>query len=700
MQSGENDFLRKASEITEANFVNEHFGVSELAREMGMSRSNLHRKVKSATKTSVSQFIRQVRLNQAMELLRQTSSTASEVAYKVGFGSVTYFTKCFHDYYGFPPGEVGKRESGEHNSDDQTDHAANETVKKNRLSISILITGFVVVIAAIVLLFIFKPFYSRNEILEKSIAVLPFINDSPDKENEYFINGIMEEILLNLQTIKELTVISRNSVEKYRSLNKPTIPEISKDLGVNYIVEGSGQKYGNTFVLRVQLIKGSTDKQLWGDSYQREIESIVVIIDVQSEIAESIARELQAVITPEEKQLIERIPTANLVAYEFYQKGYEELRRSGIGPNRRESIEKAEDLFHWALEYDSTFALPYIDLGWGNLHKHQLLSISTETQLDSALILADIALSYDNQEARAYYLKGAYYSKIGKPVQSLESYNKAIELNPNYSHAYQERAWRNLKDNNLVGSIENFHKAVSLDRGTALPTHIRNLSKSYSYAGFKERSNFYNQQALELDGDTVAYYFLLAMNEYWISDNGKKAIEFLERGYAIDSGSTQILASLGSIYLKMGYYEESLKYFKIFIARLKALDLFDPWYIFSIGISFSQNGFKKEAEYYFDEQIKYSDDIIDQGREGVSEQYIRLAMIYAFRGEKEMAYKNLRLYNQATRMNTHHKELRDNLIFESYIDDPEFQQIIRDVESKYQAEHERVRQWLEENDMQ
>ena len=107
------DFLNKVTGIIEENISNERFGVSELARETGMSRSNLLRKINKETKLSVSQFIRQVRLKKAMEILRQSSSTVSEVSYNVGFSSTSYFVKCFHDYYGYPPGEVGKRDSDE-----------------------------------------------------------------------------------------------------------------------------------------------------------------------------------------------------------------------------------------------------------------------------------------------------------------------------------------------------------------------------------------------------------------------------------------------------------------------------------------------------------------------------------------------------------------------------------------------------------
>jgi AraC-like DNA-binding protein len=114
--SAENEFLTKLTETIEANLTNPQFGVSMLAKEMGMSRSNLHRKVNNTLKISVSQFINQVRLKKAKEILRHTSETVSEIAYKVGFSNVSYFIKCFHEYYGYSPGEVGNRDSDENNS--------------------------------------------------------------------------------------------------------------------------------------------------------------------------------------------------------------------------------------------------------------------------------------------------------------------------------------------------------------------------------------------------------------------------------------------------------------------------------------------------------------------------------------------------------------------------------------------------------
>ena len=192
--------------------------------------------------------------------------------------------------------------------------------------------------------------------LEKSIAVLPFINDSPDQENTYFINGVMEEILNNLQRIKDLRVISRTSAEQYRGQKKP-ISEIAEELGVNYIVEGSGQKYGNSFRLRAQLIMAERESHLWGESFQQKITEVEDIFNIQTKIAESIAAELKAVMSPEEKQRIEKIPATDLAVYEEYLKA-----RSYWNDFSRESLNKALEFLNSAVEKDPDWAPLYAGL--------------------------------------------------------------------------------------------------------------------------------------------------------------------------------------------------------------------------------------------------------------------------------------------------------------------------------------------------
>jgi TolB-like protein len=192
--------------------------------------------------------------------------------------------------------------------------------------------------------------------LEKSVAILPFKNDSKDEENTYFINGLMEEVLNNLQKIKDLRVISRTSVEQYRNQTKP-IPEIAEELGVNYIVEGSGQKYGNSFRLRAQLIMAKHESHLWGESFQQKITDVEDIFNIQIKIAESIAEELKAVISPEEKKLIEKIPAADLEVYNEYLKA-----RSYWKHFSRESLNKALEFLNSAVEKNPDWAPLYAGL--------------------------------------------------------------------------------------------------------------------------------------------------------------------------------------------------------------------------------------------------------------------------------------------------------------------------------------------------
>ena len=144
---------------------------------------------------------------------------------------------------------------------------------------------------------------------------------------------MMEEILSNLSRIHDLRVVSRTSVEQFRDGTRP-VSEIGKKLDVDYLVEGSGQKYGNEFVLRVQLIAVHNERHLWAESYKQEIRETSDIFNLQSQVAQAIAAELQATITPEEKKLIDRISTTNLMAYDFYLRGNENLFRYNLDGNR------------------------------------------------------------------------------------------------------------------------------------------------------------------------------------------------------------------------------------------------------------------------------------------------------------------------------------------------------------------------------
>jgi len=266
---------------------------------------------------------------------------------------------------------------------------------------------------------------------EKSIAILPFINDSPDEENTYFINGIMEEVLNNLQKIKDLRVISRTSVEQYRNQRKP-ISEIAEELDVNYIVEGSGQKYGNAFRLRTQLIMADRETHLWGESYQQKINDAEDIFNIQIQIAESIAAELKAIVTPEEKQLIEKIPTANLTAYDAYLKG--KFYTYQTAPD---SMDTAMQYFEQAKERDPEFALPYTGISFVWMLRQQLGMVPPDEAGPKIMEAVGRALELDSTLAEVHFMManmnvlGVWDWEAGE-----SAYKKAIEINPNHAEAH------------------------------------------------------------------------------------------------------------------------------------------------------------------------------------------------------------------------------------------------------------------------
>ena len=539
--------------------------------------------------------------------------------------------------------------------------------------------------------------------LEKSIAVLPFINDSPSDSNQYFINGLMEEILNNLQKIGAFSKVpSRTSTEQYRGITKPPIPKIAKDLDVNFIVEGSGQKYGNFYRIRVQLIEGKTDKHLWVNSYEREIRETKDIYGIQSQIAQSIAAELKTVITPEEKQLIEKTPTNSLTAHDFYKRGREEHLRYHFDREKNNNLlENAKDHYLKALEYDSTFAQAYTGLAWVYWDKHYWKTLFTENFLDSVLILANKALTFDNQLSEAYLFRGEYYSQIRKSEEAIKEFDKAIQLNPNDWRAY---FWKGVlyKDYDFVKSIENYQKAILLNRDSQLPDLLRYIAYVYDQVGFRDKAEYSNNEAIKLDGDSLGFYEVLSWSEE-THGNFAKALYLYKRIYALDTTNIQVLWNIGNVYVFLEKYDEALEWFKKFIRHSEYFGYVTVIGYNRIGLAYWKKGYKEEAMNYFNKFVNNLTMVNELGRAVQSsfENEYDIAAMYAFLGEKkEKVYEKLRLASNSPIWSLYTVMYFNNdPLINSYRDDPVFQQFVRDVEAKYQAEHERVRKWLEEQGM-
>lgn len=695
-QSGLEDFVRRLTEITEANLAMDGFGVSVLAREMRMSRSNLHRKLKYATGTSVSNFICQVRLKKAKELLENSSSSISDIAFDCGFSSTTYFNKCFRDQYGFTPGKI--REGG-------SDSIKPEGVRQKsgiagwgnkKVSFTFLISVIFGCVAAIALLFIFKPFLARERHPEKSIAVLPFMNDSPDETEMYFINGAMEAILHNLSLIGELRVVGRNSVEQYRGLHLPAV-EIAKELNVSYLLEGCGQKYGDKIRLTIQLIDGTRDGHIiWSGEYIREIRHIEELFMLLSEIAKLVANEIEATITPKENELIGNIPTRSSIAYEFRERGKEEYYKYLNDASNIIALQKAEELFRFSLEYDSMYALPYLDIARIYFYRQSWDIDRSDSYLDTVWKYVERAVQYDDQLGAAYMLMGNYYLEMGEQDKALKALHRSAELNPNNLEYFLGRASINWQTDDYVGILENYHTLLSIYGSMETVQFLGTLSTVYLLSGFKDQSDYYAKKALDLGGDSASYYAKLGLTEYLIRNNIPGAVELLQKGYALDPANVRILKHLGEIYLERGERERSLQYLESYAKNLDALKQIDLYGTFVIGYAYLLNGNRDSAEYYFDLQAKYSNKKLRSN----PKHHLQLAMISAWRGEREAAIEHLRIFNQVERVNVYVvRNLKEDLFFESIQDDPRYLEIKDDLIAKFQAEYERVRKWLAKNEM-
>jgi TolB-like protein len=578
-------------------------------------------------------------------------------------------------------------------------------IPKKRLII--LLSGLVLLIVIVVVaLLLFNIIGSGKEIkeIEKSIAVLPFklLSDEPDKQ--YLADGMMDAITLHLSKIKDLRVMSRTSVEQYRETTKTT-RQIGKELDVEYLLEGSFQKYGDNARLIVQLIKTSEESHAWGNEYNNKWSDV---FSLQSEVAQAIASELYVVMTPEEKQTIEKIPTPNLTAYDFYQRGKEELVNYWLNDDKKETLKRAEKFYYKALEYDSTFAAAYSGLAMVYRYQHRIDidSYFAENYLDSAMILADRALSYDDKLAEVYYVRGLYYLENGKSEQAVTEFDKALKYNPNYWEVYADKGsllYSMYIDHlDFVKAIENLNKAISINHGKELRNLLFNLARVYNDAGFREKFLYYIGEYNKLvPPDTNSFWNSGVYNELSLG-NYEKAFEIGNIIYSRDSNDIDNLLNLGYYYMVFEQYKESLKYYKKYISTLKNLGQLDLNHMHRIGYVFWQNGFKKEAEYYFNEQKRICEESIRMGRWysiNFTANY-DLAGVYAFMGDRDKAYENLRVLARIPVYPLWWVGIiKEDPLFDSIRAEPEFQQIVRDVEAKYQAEHDRVAKWLEEQGM-
>jgi TolB-like protein/AraC-like DNA-binding protein/Flp pilus assembly protein TadD len=564
--ANEQEFISKLTQITLDHLEDEHFGGKELALAIGMNRSTLYRKMQGITENNISQFIREIRLKKAFDLLQYDNLTAAEVAYRVGFGSPAYFSKCFHDFFGFTPGEVKKKlAEGALPALEETQNADNNFVaekkapvafglkKKTYLIAALIVMGVLIFSSVSFLLERKGTFNSRLSIQEKSIAVLPLKNLSDDPDNQYFADGITEDILNHLFRIGDLRVISRTTADRFRDSDLPS-HEIAKSMGVNYLLEGSVRKDGDKVRITVQLIDGKSDRHLWSENYDRQLADIFLI---QSEIAQTIARELEAVITPQEKTLIEKVPTRNMEAYNYYLIGNNYYWRS----YDKQDYSIAISLYTKAIELDPEFALAYIRLAichsavyWFHFDRSYERVAKTREAIDAAIRI-------DHELPEIHMALGHYYYwcllDYEKALQEFSLAETKLRNNPECifmkASVYRRAGnWKSAREKLLL--------AYELDPGsTQIP---QNIAATFFLLGeFREAEEFFNKATFLSPTFIEPYYFKTLMFFKW-KGNTAQARETINEALKYREGANNplIFETLALMDLYDGHYQKAISF--------------------------------------------------------------------------------------------------------------------------------------------
>ncbi|MDA1069109.1 MAG: hypothetical protein O3C43_21700 [Verrucomicrobia bacterium] len=370
-----------------------------------------------------------------------------------------------------------------------------------------------VIVACLALIFFIKSNSSELQpsppvtkiVREKSIAVLPLINLSPDPENAFFADGVQEDILTNLSKVNELLVIARTSTLGYKNTDK-TAKEIGEELGVWYLVEGSVRRAGNQVLVSVKLIDSQTGGQLWADDYNRKLTDIFTI---QAEIARKIAQQLEAAISPEALKLIDRRPTENLEAYEDFVKARQMILNLSAGGNF-ELIALLEN----AVALDPAFAEAWAFLAWqrvsfwfmGYDRNNPELLAKAHHAMENAVRLGQGIPHVPHAQSNFAFIEHGDYDA------SIDYLLEALTIDPNFSFSRRALGARYSELGRLAEAQLQFEEALRLDP----LSFFWNLSlkKVYTQRGMLDKAHALIERNLGRTGGDTYWQVSLAWNEY------------------------------------------------------------------------------------------------------------------------------------------------------------------------------------------
>ena len=297
------------------------------------------------------------------------------------------------------------------------------------------------------------PQSARDTDGRRSIAVLPFVNLSGDEENEYFSDGVAEEILNLLTRLPQLRVSSRSSSFAYKG-EQINVARVAEDLGVSTLLEGSVRRAGDRVRITAQLIDTATDSHLWSETYDRELKDVFAI---QDDISQSIVNSLEVRLTPRDRRALQYVATSDAKAYDFYLRG----RRYFYAMTKR-SFDHAVKMYRLAITEDPSYALAYA----GIADAHSFLYMygdSTPENAGRAQEASQRAVELDPDSAEAHASRGTALSIAKRYSEAQKEFEKAIELNPKLFEAHYFYARDCLAQGNFERAAELFAAAARVN---------------------------------------------------------------------------------------------------------------------------------------------------------------------------------------------------------------------------------------------
>jgi TolB-like protein/DNA-binding winged helix-turn-helix (wHTH) protein/Tfp pilus assembly protein PilF len=404
--------------------------------------------------------------------------------------------------------------------------------------------GWVAISAAIVLLgalsfyFVNGRQHAKSSPQITSLAVLPLTNLSGDASQDYFTDGLTDELTTRLAKISALRVISRTSVMHYKGSSKTT-PEIARELNVDALLVGSVLRSGDRVRISAQLIQARSDKNVWAESYERDLHDILAL---QADVARTVANEIKIQVTPEESKKVFTAGTVNPEAYDSYLKGnyyWEKFTATGM--------RKAIFYYQQAIDTDPNYALAYVGLADAY---HELWDTPPREVIPKSRAASEKALQLDQGLAEAHsslgWVKWIYYwDWAGAEVE----FQRALQLNPNYSGAHGMRA-------EYLDSMGRFaeaakERAIAKQLSPVEPILYQNSGEHFLYIREFDKAIDQYHEALELDPTfSIAHGGL--WQAYALKGMRKESMEHYEESMVLD-GDPGLAAKIKTAYAKSGY---------------------------------------------------------------------------------------------------------------------------------------------------